>query len=273
MRKLATAAVAFSAAVSLAYYLVPPAFYLPCIRAGVLLALGALLLRGDARRRLLFICLAAALGFAASHVSWQQKTLPAREISGEKLHIEARVTDYPKLYDNFATIRVQLTGENTPHLYAELYSFGSELNMLTPGDLVSAPATLKAADERYGLAFGADNAENVYLLCYLDGELNYLGESPYAFLYFPKALAQAVKASAQRVFPADAAPLMTALLTGDTMLLYQDAKLYAAMSEAGILHIVAISGMNVAFHVGFIGLLIRRKRTAALVSIPVIWLF
>ncbi len=273
MRKLATAAMAFSAAVFLAYYLIPPELYLPCTGVSLLLTLGAVPLRGDVRLRLLLVCLAVAVGFAASYVSLQQKTLPAREISGEKLSIEARVTDYPKLYENFATVRVRLTGENTPRLYAELYSFGNELDALSPGDLISAPVTLKAADERYGLDFGADNAENVYLLCYLDDELTRLGKSPNAFLYFPKTLAQAVKSSAQRVFPADTVPLMTALLTGDTVLLYQDTKLYAAMSEAGILHVVAISGMNVAFLVGFISLLVRRKRTAALVSIPVIWLF
>ncbi|MFB0919553.1 MAG: ComEC/Rec2 family competence protein, partial [Oscillospiraceae bacterium] len=66
---------------------------------------------------------------------------------------------------------------------------------------------------------------------------------------------------------------MTALLTGDTKLLYEDAVLYANMAESGILHVVAVSGMNVAFLVGFIQLIVRRKKLASLIAIPIVWLF
>ena len=75
------------------------------------------------------------------------------------------------------------------------------------------------------------------------------------------------------VFSESAAPLMTALLTGNKELLYEDEQLYANMSEAGILHVVAVSGMHVAFLVGFVQSIIRKKRLSAVVSILIVWLF
>ena len=64
MRKLATAAVAFSIAVFASYYLVPPDYYLACAALCALLSLSALFLKGDTRIRVLLIFLAAAVGFS-----------------------------------------------------------------------------------------------------------------------------------------------------------------------------------------------------------------
>jgi len=128
-------------------------------------------------------------------------------------------------------------------------------------------------DERYGEAFSGINADNIYLQCYLNCELEVTGKSTFSFLYFPEALAKSLKGSAAQVFAEDTAPLMIALLTGETNLLYKDTVLYANMAEAGVLHVVAVSGMNVAFLVGFIRLVIRRKNLATLVAIPIVWIF
>ena len=273
MRKLAISAVAFSAAVFLSHYLIPPTYYLICALISAAAVLPALILKETARTRLLLIVLSAAVGFAAAYLTYQSKTLPAREISGSTLRITARVTDYPELNEDYATAAIRLIGESTPRLAARLCSFDGALDKLVPGDLICVEATLKTADERYGEAFARYNAENVYLLCYINGNVEIIGKSKFAFVYFPKTLAKSIKDSVSRIFAQDTAPLQTALLTGDATLLYADIPLYSAMSEAGILHVVAISGMNVAFIVGFINLLVRRKRLAALISLPLIWLF
>ena len=273
MRKLATAATAFALAVFISHYLVPPDYYIISAVACVLLSLSAFFFKNDARTRGLLIFLSAAVGFSVSLMSYQQKTLPAREISGTEQSVTARVSDYPEIYEEYSTVTIRLTGEGTPRLMAELYSFGDELAELKPGDLIRANVTLKAADERYGESFGGLNADGVYLLCYLNGSLEVTGRSDSAFLYFPKTLAKNVRESVSLIFASDTAPLMTALLTGDTKLLYKDTVLYANMSEAGILHVVAVSGMNVAFLVGFVQLVIRRKKLASLIAIPLVWIF
>ncbi|MDR1131545.1 MAG: ComEC/Rec2 family competence protein, partial [Oscillospiraceae bacterium] len=238
-----------------------------------LLSLSALFFRAERRTAILLVLLSAANGFCAARLSYELKTLPAREISGAELSIEARVTDYPELYESQTTVRVRLTGDSAPKLDALLYSFGDELDALEPGDRVRAAARLKTADERYGASFSGSNAEGVYLICYLKSAPELLGKSPVSFIYAPKTLARGLKALVLGAFPEDTAPLMTALLTGDTKLLYEDPALYAAMSEAGVLHVVAVSGMNVAFLVGFISLIVRKKRLVSLVGLPVVWLF
>ncbi len=273
MRKLATAAVAFSIAVFASNYLVPPRFYFACAALCALISLSALFLKGDSRTRVLLIFLSAAVGFSVSYVSYQYKTVPAGEISGTEKSVAARVTDYPEIQENYSTVTIRLTSEDTPHLTALLYAYGDEINGVLPGDNIEADVRFKSADERYGEAFSGYNAKNVYLLCYLNGEIKVTGKSDFSFMYFPKTLAKSIKDISLKVFPEKTAPLMTALLTGDTNLLYEDTVLYANMAESGILHVVAVSGMNVAFLVGFIQLIVRRKKLASLVAIPIVWVF
>lgn len=273
MRKLATAAISFSAAVFASNYLVPVEYYLIFAAAFAALSLFAVSLKNEKRTRALLVFLAAAAGFLICFSAYTYKTLPAHEISGTEQSVSARVTDYPEIFEDYSTVRIHLTGDTAPQLDAVLYSFENELIALKPGDIITADVKLKSADERYGEAFSGNNAENVYLQCYLNGELIVTGKSALSFVYFPKALAKNLKESAAQVFSEDTVSLMIALLTGDTTELYKDTALYAAMSETGVLHIVAVSGMNVAFLVGFILLIIRRKRLATLVALPIIWIF
>ena len=273
MRKLAIAAVSFSVAIFVSHYFIPPEFYFVFTIVSGLLCVPAFFLKGDRRRYLLLIMLAASLGFLVSGIFYNYKTLPAKALSDSELTITAKVTDYPQIYDTYSTVNIKLTGKNTPSFNSVLYCFDENLPELKPGDIVSADVKLKKADERYGKSYSGFNAENIYVLCYLNGEAKVVDRSTFAFLYFPKTLAELIKESSRKVFLQDTAPLMTALLTGDTKLLYSDSVLYAQMSEAGVLHIVAISGMNVAFIIGFIQLVVRRKKLASFIGIPIIILF
>ena len=273
MRKLATAAVSFSASVFLSHYIVPPEFFAISTAICAIISLIGVFIKGNSRRYWLIITVAAAFGFAISGLSYHLKTLPAKALSDVELMINAKVTEYPERFDTYSTVSIRLTGDNTPKLNAVLYSFEDEIPELSPGDIISASVKLKSADERYGKTYSRFNAENVYLLCYLNGQINVTDKSPMAFLYFPKTLSKEIKEISQKVFSQKTSPFMTALLTGDTKLLYSDSVLYSQMAEAGTLHIVAVSGMNVAFLIGFIQLTIRRKKLASLIGIPIIILF
>ncbi|NCC68942.1 MAG: hypothetical protein EOM14_12255, partial [Clostridia bacterium] len=125
MRKLATAAIALSAAVFASHYLLPPDYFLLCAAVCVVVSLPALFLKNDMRRRALLITLSAAVGFSVSYISYTYKTVPAREISGSEQSITARVTDYPEIHDEYAAVSLRLTGDNddVPKLGAVLYSF------------------------------------------------------------------------------------------------------------------------------------------------------
>jgi len=108
MRKLATAAMAFSAAIFISHYLVPPDYYLACAIGCAVLFLSTIFLKSDARTRVLLISLADAVGFLISDISYTYKTVPACEISGTEQSVIARVTDYPEIHDDYTTVNVRL---------------------------------------------------------------------------------------------------------------------------------------------------------------------
>lgn len=273
MRKLATIAISASAAIFAAHYLLPAGAW---IFAGIICALlsfSALLLKGERRVRVLLICLSLSVGFFVCEISYHTKNLPSESLNGSDAFIEAEVSDYPVIRDSYSSVLLKLRSEGLPHVNAVLYSYDSPLPELVPGNIITASVRLKSADLRYGEDYDGYNADNTYLICYLNGELTLIGKSAFSFIHFPKALAVKIHDYAGLVFSENALPFMTALLTGDKALLYEDSQLYADMSEAGVLHIVAVSGMHVAFLVGFIRLIIRRKKWASAIAIPLVWLF
>lgn len=274
MRKLATAAAAFSAAVFVSYYLLSPELLWYAAALSAAFAALSFFLKGDARLRVLLLTLAAAAGFAVFRTAWDSRAVPARALSGREQVIEALVTDYPEKYENSTYVSIELTGKNTPRLGARLcYYYDQKAPNLRPGDRIRVRVALRAADTRYGRPYTGLNAEDIWFSCYAKGDTEILSSAENSLCYFPKRLARAVKTLCENVFPSDCIALLTGLLTGDTKRLYADALLYAQMAKAGILHVVAVSGMNVAFLVGFIRLLVRRKRTAAWISMAVILLF
>ncbi len=273
MRRLALGCTSFSAGVFLAFYLLTPKLSFLGILLSLLLSLLALFFRGERRLLSLLILLPFGAGLFAASLNYHQKILPARALSETRLLVEAEVMDYPTDSGNTASVRLKLRGENTPRMQAELITFGSGLEGLIPGDRIRAPVKLKAADERFGERFLSNNADNVYLLCYLEGEIEPIGKSQFSFRYFPKTLARAMREKTLEVFPAKTAPFLLALLTGDRTLLAADTVLYAGLSTTGVMHVIAVSGLHLAFLVGFIRLLVRRKRAAAVVSLLTIWLF
>ncbi len=72
-------------------------------------------------------------------------------------------------------------------------------------------------------------------------------------------------------YEGDARILMTALLTG-TRTEFDDT-LYSQLSETGVTHVTAVSGMHCAFLFGMVRLLVKNRRKAALVGIPLLFFF
>ena len=66
---------------------------------------------------------------------------------------------------------------------------------------------------------------------------------------------------------------MKALLAGYKDDYYGNDKLYASMNVAGLAHVVAVSGMHVAFLVGVLQSLLGKNRRSSLICICLVWLF
>ena len=87
--------------------------------------------------------------------------------------------------------------------------------------------------------------------------------------YYPKVLSNSIRERIDDTF-GSAAGLIRALITGDRRMLTD--RQTENFRITGLSHVVAVSGMHVAFLVGFIVLLFGRRR-APLIAVPIILLF
>ncbi len=90
--------------------------------------------------------------------------------------------------------------------------------------------------------------------------------------YFPKVIAHSLEESLKAAFPEDVVGYAMALTTGNRTELSALSK--ANLKASGIYHALALSGMHMVVLVGFVRLLVfKRKRLKALIGIPVCILF
>lgn len=272
MRKLATAALALSVGVMACHWLLPQSLY-ACVLGGLLLlGLVCFAVKGKLGLRLRLICFGAAVGVLACAVTWNMKAVPSMELDGRAMTVEARVLELPYVDGDYSGTTVLLTGEDLPRVKMKVSCYDGSLETVKPGNIIKITGKLSYSGERYGEIWDRLLSDGIFLRCYLSGEIEVLGHWWASFLYFPQYIRQDICATSLKVF-GENAPFMTALLTGDKDLLYDDVKLYADMSRSGILHVVAVSGMHVSFLVGFLRLIIRKKKTAAVVGISALWVF
>lgn len=272
MRKLATAAGGFSAAVFASEYLLPGS-WLPVLAAGLgFCAVAALFLKAEQRLRALLLLLSAAAGLLWS---WGYAALfikPAEKLEGERLTIRARALDYSRDYEGYSSVSIRIS-EGGPAVKALMISRGGVLPPISPGDEFNAEVLVESATTRYGLESDRYTSRGVFLLCSLEGDIEPTGSTGFSILYLPRILASFVMKTVGEVFPADAAGFMRALLVGDKTGLYADSDLYAAMGRAGFLHVVAVSGMHIAFLIGFVRNIVRSRKRTALIGIPLLLLY
>ena len=275
MRKAALLCGTLSLAVFVSFYLLPESVLLPAAGVCALLsALSLLLPRGKGRARAHLALLGAAIGLFAFFVQEHFLAAPSDALAGEKRVISVRVTDYPDIYDTSEYITVCVRDPDLPGVKCRIASYDTEnFTALTPGDELSVPVKLLPARERNGQSVDTYAAQGIFLRATATGAPEITGRWDFSFLYAPKALCRAIGEICRSVFPPDVQPFLTALLTGDKTDLYDDGAHYYALADAGLAHVVAVSGMHIAFLMGFLFLLIGRRPWAVAVSLPVLLLF
>lgn len=271
MRKLATFAIPFAAAIFAAVYLVPQCGLLYAALGCGALSVLALFLKGDKRLRAALVAFGLAFGFLWT---WGHDAIffaPARLLDGQTRLISATVTDWPRATDYGTAIQVSVHLEGSPDIKANLYADGDYL-ALKPGDTVSCTADLKRADLRYGEETEYYRSKGIYLIAYADGELNVAATTSTPIYFWPQLAAKAVKDSVARIFPVDTAGFMTALITGDKSAL--SGEVYSSFQRTGIAHVVAVSGLHVSFLAGLLtALLGKRRRLGIAVTLSILLFF
>ena len=274
MRTLAWTALGFAVAAGLAEYILPVG-ELPYFAAALAIVAPAcrLVRSRRVRARLLLICLGAALG---SLDWWGHYTLhiaPSQALVGKDITITATVSDYVERYDTYDRVEVRITS-GAPREKALLYLSGETMPALEPGDIIRAGIRVTSALTMQGERSWTYAARGRDLLGTVRPDsLTVTGRTAHGWKYFPQRLCHGVQALCDELFPSDAAGLVKGLLTGGTKDLREDTENYTAMRAAGVLHIVAVSGVHMFVLVGFMRLLLGRSRRTSLICLPVIWLF
>ena len=271
MRKLAVASVFFALAIFASHYLLPyVTLPILCIIAAALSFIG-LLFKGNARLRVFIAFLALSVGFLWSWAFTAIFVSPVSDFHNETIPVTAVVRTYPSPITRGHRVDVRIQRDGAPSIGARLYY--SQNIELQPGDIIEFTGRFRRTD-------GYEDNDRVdsltsrgnFLTASLVGNI-VLVDTESAIFYFPQRIANAVAEMVNRLFSDEVALFMQALLTGRRDDLYADLSLSTSLSASGIVHVVSISGMHVAFLMGFLGAFLKNKRLFPVIGLPVLLVF
>lgn len=267
MRKLAIFAAAFSAGVFLAQYLLPVEWLLPA--AGICWGLGWLcfLLPWEIRRRGVVVCAALALGLGWNWLYVRQVQRPMEALAGTERPVTLTLCDYAETTDYGARVTVKVDGFS----YGKALFYGDlSLLDLKPGQTAAVFARFESAAKVRDAEITSYTSRNIFLLAYGRGEAVYGPGAAGSPRWWPAHTGRAMTAKIGELYSGESAGFMTAILTGDKSALSEGASV--ALSEAGLSHMMAISGMHCGFLLTLVTFLAgrHRRRLTAVLALPLL---
>ena len=232
--------------------------------------LGALFLKKP--RRMAALALACGLVFGSSYDLLYDMVLvkPAQPLEGTEQIVTVTLCAYPQSHTYGAKCNALLDVGAVVPVKVCLYG-DDKLLQCAPGDRVTVRANLRSASMIRGKRITAFTSKGIHLLAYGKGDMTVEHPQHLPVRYLPLYLNQFLQEKTDRIYTGQARILMYALLTGDRTEF--DDPLYSKLSETGLTHVTAVSGMHCAFLFGMLGLLIRSRKRRALIGLPVLFLF
>ncbi len=212
----------------------------------------------------MILCAALSLGLGWSWLFARQVQRPAQEMAGRTEDFAATLCGYASETDFGARAEIRLEGVPGK---AVLYA-GRELLDLVPGQTVAGRARFSDAARIRDEDISAFTSKGVFLLAYGRGELAVGEGTRHSPRWLPVRMGRAMKERIQVLFSGDAAGFLTAILTGDRGEVSERA--YTALTEAGLNHILAVSGMHCGFLMALAGFLLQSRKLQALLGIPLL---
>ncbi len=269
MRTLATIAFSFASGIFLAVYLPWDGWQLWTAIALLMLAViafAALYKHKLLRKRVVVILCAFSLSLAYFVGYHQLIVQPMTRQCGEDGAYIGVITDYPVATNTGVKVTVRLA----PFAKAVYYG-DEELLSLEPGQRISGTARWQDAGYIHDSTVTTFTSKGVYVLLYGRGEPAVeVGKSAGIF-FLPQRAAHLIKGRIGQIWddPSTAGFVM-AELTGDTSEISEGD--YTAISEVGLAHLFAVSGLHCAFLISLISFLIppRRRRLTCGIGIGVL---
>ena len=266
MRTLMWFALPFGAGCALCQYVLPSGLWL-WTAAGVLaLGLTSLLLRGKRRRVVRLAAVGCAMGilwfsgYAVLHLT------PAEKLVGTEHIFELELTDYPEETSSGARCQARLAG-----LRGKVIFYGArDLLDLEPGNRIVAQSSGYSAAALAGEESSYYISQGVFLRLYGKGDLLSASRGNAGnWRYLPARLSHWLRERIDSLYSPRAGGLIAALLTGERDGL--DPQSYTDLSESGLFHITAVSGLHCGFLIALLGMLVfRRQKLTAFLGYPVL---
>ena len=213
MRKLATAALAFSAAIFLANFILPVSWLTTATAICALLSAALALTRRRWLRPVVIVLLFFSFGLLEYSVYSSLTIDRARKYSGQTRDVHGTVLDYPDIYDSYARLRIRITSEDLPHFKAIVYDNKKQLLDAKPGDTVSFTAKISTADTLYGRPYANYNIGGFYLRLSIKGGEE-LQSGSFTLRAIPVKLHHFLSERVEKTFPADCRAFIKALMLG-----------------------------------------------------------
>jgi len=258
-------ALPFGTGCLLCQYLLPQESW-PWTAAGALvLGLAVSLLRGQWKR----IARIAAVGLAAGILWFSGYTAlylgPAEELEGLEDLAELELADYPEESGHGVRCAVRVPGARGKAMY---YG-GYDLLGLEPGDRITSVVKYYSAARLGGGDSSYYTAQGIFMRLYGDEIVSVEPGDAGSLRWLPQRMARWLKEAVNGLYEQRTAGFITALLTGERSGL--DEQSTSDLSEAGLMHITAVSGLHCGFLIGLLGILVfRRQKLTALLAYPVL---
>lgn len=272
-RPLACVCAAFALGCAAAQYLLVPTLWLLAAFVMLLLAALGLFLCGEIRRRVLLCALGMAFAFGWSAVYAHFIAAPNEALVGQTDEVELELCTYAveTNYGAKATVRILNRGLHG----RAVYYGGRGLLGLEPGERVRDTVFFNSAADPSddGSHIRNFTAKGVHLLLYSRGEPTHEAGNAGTLRYAPQRIAKRLGETIEAVYGEREGGFLRALLLGDKR--YLDVEDSSNLSEAGIYHITAVSGLHCMFLVELLELLLRasHRRIRCAVTIPLLFLY
>lgn len=257
MRRLALFCGGFAAGIFLAQYLLPGGWLLSGGLVCLALGFGALLLPECWRKRAILCLVGAALALGWNWLYVRQVSEPMEALADTQQALTMTLTEYPTETRFGAKVTVRAEG-----LPGKLTYYGDPpLLQLSPGQCLTDEVYLQSASRIRDDDVTVFNSKGVFLLAYSRGTVAFHAGTVDAPRWWPTRLGRAMQARIRELFSGDDAGFLLALLTGRKGELSTQADV--DLSEAGVYHILAVSGMHCAYLLAMVGFLAGKHRPAS----------
>ncbi len=264
MRRLAVFCGGFAAGVFLAQYLLPEGWLLPGGLVYLALGIAALFLPRRLRKRAVLCLVGACLALGWNWLYLRQVSRPMEALADSQQKLTMTLTEYPT--ETKLGAKVTVTAEGLP---GKLIYYGdAPLLGACPGQRVTDDVYLQSASRIRDDDVTTFNSKGVFLLAYSRGTPAFGAGELDHLRWWPARMGHGMQSRIRTLFDGDEAGFLLALLTGRKGELSAQADV--DLSEAGVYHILAVSGMHCAYLLALVTFLTgkHRRRLTAAVAVP-----